>query len=197
MTMVNRRLSVGLRIRQLRERTHQSQQQLGVKLAHVLGNTNPVSGGTISRYEEGKRAVKPDVLEALARIFNVKSSWFFEDAAYLDEPCSAYGDEGNTLRLPVFERIPSSFPAWHDEDAASFLIVPRHLFPGAKYMVRIGNSLQPGEGGVQGDLAVIAAPKKGASCIQLIKQGKKYRLSAHVHSETEIVGTIIGVFRKL
>lgn len=194
MDLTNRRYSIGLRIRQLREKSRQSQQQLGEKLAHVLGKTGPVNGGTISRYEEGKRAAKPDVLEALARVFNVKSSWFFEDAAHLDEPRAAYGEEGNTLRLPVFERLTPSFPAWHDEDAASFMTLPRHLFPGAKYVVRVGTSLQPGAGISAGDHAVVAAPKKSRSSIQLVRQGKKFRISSE--ADEVAVGTIIGVLRK-
>ena len=199
MDISSRRVKTGNKIRELREKENWNQARLGLELSKALGKAAPIAGATISRYEEGKRSIKTEVLEALAGIFKVKSSFFYGDEHAVSEPRAAYDAGPNTIRVAVIEEIPLGFPETGDKDIAGFAEFPRFLFPGAKYIIKVGDGFFCENGIKEGDYILIA-PAEGERAGQklfyknegIFFVGHPSRKSAHC----EIIGHVIGIIKK-
>jgi transcriptional regulator with XRE-family HTH domain len=193
------RRKIGSKIRELRERENWNQSKLAAELAKALGSAETVASATISRYEEGKRSVKSEVLDALAGIFRVNSSFFYEGENKFSEPHTPYGADANTKKLAVIEEIPFGFPAIEDEDISGFAEFPRFLFQGAKYIIRVGDGFSCGENLTEGDYIIVApASEDKAGAVFLYKVEGIFFVGSHPKKalHAEIAGIVIGIIKK-
>lgn len=199
MDLTFRRKLIGNKIRELRESESWNQVRLGIELANVIGKPAPVSSATISRYEEGKRSVKPEVLEALAGIFKVKASIFYENDSNFSERRAEAGTGTNTKRLTVIEDLPLSFPEHSDRDIAGFAEFPRFLFPGAEFIIKIGEGFSC-EGAIDEGDYIVVVPDSG----QISSDKIFYKLEGiffvgrppNNPTNAEIIGKVVSVLKK-
>ena len=199
MDLLQRRREIGNKIRELREREGWNQAKLAVELAKVLGKTEPIASATISRYEEGKRSVRSETLEALGAIFKVKSSFFYDRENRVSEARAAYATGTNTKRLAVIEEIPLGFPEYEDRDISGFAEFPRFLFPGAEFIIKVGDSFSCGGLISEGDYIFVSpdnGEKSGDRFFYKLEGiffvGRLPKKPAH----PEILGEVIGILKK-
>jgi transcriptional regulator with XRE-family HTH domain len=201
MELFEKRKKIGNKIRELRESGNWTQAKLGVELAKALKKTKPIASATISRYEEGKRSVKSEMLDALAGVFKVKSSFFYEETGMqVSEERPGYDAGLNTKKLAVIEDIPFAFPDVVDKDIAGYAEFPRFMFPGAQYIIKVGDSFSS-EGEINEGDHIIFAPLQDANSpdnllyklegIFFIGRPPKKPLQA------EILGHVLGVIKKM
>jgi transcriptional regulator with XRE-family HTH domain len=200
MEMFEKRKKIGNKIRELREKDNWTQSKLGVELAKALKKEQPVASATISRYEEGKRSVKSEMLDALAGVFNVKSSFFYENGSQVSEESSVYGAASNTKKLVVIEDIPRGFPDVNDKDIAGFAEFPRFMFPGAQYIIKVGGSFSS-EGEINEGDHIIFAPlqddNSGNSLLYKLEGVFFIGRPSKKLPRAEILGQVQGVIKKL
>jgi len=200
MDLLEKRRKIGNKIRELREKADWTQSKLGVELARTLNKGRPVASATISRYEDGKRSVKSEMLDALAGVFKVRSSFFYENGGQVSEEGSVYGAALNTKKLVVIEDIPRAFPAVGEKDISGFAEFPRFLFPGAQYIIKVGGGFSS-EGDInEGDYIIFAPLVGDNSGDNLIYKhagiffiGRPSKKLPHA----EILGCVLGVIKKL
>jgi len=194
-----KRKKIGNRIRELRERENWNQVKLGAELAKALGKTEPVASATISRYEEGKRSIKTEMLEAMAGIFNVKSSFFYDGDTGVSEPRAAYGASPNSIRVSVIEAMPTGFPEIADKDIAGFAEFPRFLFPGAKYIIKVSDGFYCDNEINEGDYILVAPWEGSIGAGKLLYKNEGIFFVGHPSKRSahpEIVGQVIGIIKK-
>jgi transcriptional regulator with XRE-family HTH domain len=193
------RRKIGIRIRELRERDNWTQAKLGIELAKALKKAQVIASATISRYEEGKRSVKSEMLEALAGIFGVKSSFFYENGSAAPEERSISEAAGNTRKLAIIEKIPLGFPEISDKDIYGLAEFPRFLFPGARYIIKVDDSFSS-EGEInEGDHVIVTAGHDEKSSDSLLYKlegiffiGRPPKKPLH----PEVIGQVLGVIKK-
>lgn len=86
----------GQLIRQLREKNNHTRSMLAEKLQ--------ISESALRKYESGERNVKPDLLEKVAEIYDVKVSSFFGEEGVLPEELKEIGAEWITFAKEMKER---------------------------------------------------------------------------------------------
>jgi transcriptional regulator with XRE-family HTH domain len=189
---------IGGKIRELRESRKWNQARLALELAKALGKQVPIASATVSRYEEGKRAVKPEVLAALAGIFEVKPSFFYEDAS-VSEPRASYGPGTNTKRITIIEEIPLSFPEYRETDVAGYAELPRFIFPGAEFMIKAGDGFSPGGAVSEGDYILVAPAGGEAGGGRIFYKLEGIFFVGHPPkkpSHAEVLGKVVGIIKK-
>ena len=199
MDLSEKRRKIGNKIRELREKADWTQLDLGAELAKALKRGRPVASATISRYEEGKRSVKSEMLDAFAGVFKVKSSFFYENGSHVSEEGSVYGAASNTKKLAVIEDIPRGFPDVSDVDIAGFAEFPRFLFPGAQYIIKVGGSFSS-EGEInEGDHIIFAPSQNENSGDSLLYKHEGIFFIGRPSKKfprAEILGCVLGVIKK-
>jgi len=200
MDLSARRRKIGNKIRELREKENWNQSKLGAELARTMGKPEPVSSAAISRYEEGKRSLKPEALEALAAVFKIKPSIFYDGASVsVSEPRGAYDAGTNSKRLAVIEEMPLSFPETCDRDIAGYAEFPRFMFPGAKYLIKVGDGFFCEDGLCEGDYLLVAPPAGAQGAEKLLYKNEGIFFVGHPSKKSahpEIVGQVLGVIKK-
>jgi transcriptional regulator with XRE-family HTH domain len=200
MDLTQKRRDIGNKIRELRERRNWTQAMLGIELAKALKKERPVASATISRYEEGKRSVKSEMLDALSGIFNVQSSFFYEGRIQVSEETAPYAAETNTKKLAVIEDVPAGFPAVTDKDIAGFAEFPRFLFPGAQYLIKVGVAFSS-EGEInEGDHIIFTSLQEGYNGDSLLYKHEGIFFIGRPSKKlpnAEILGLVLGVIKKL
>jgi transcriptional regulator with XRE-family HTH domain len=200
MDLLEKRRNIGYKIRELRERENWTQAKLGSELAKALKKERPVASATISRYEEGKRSVKSEMLDALAQIFKAQSSFFYENGHQLLEERASYGASTNTNKLAVIEDIPAGFPVVGDKDIAGFAEFPRFLFPGAQYLIKVGAAFSS-EGEINDGDHIIFAPLQddynGDSLLYKHEGIFFIGRPSKKLPNAEVLGHVLGVIKKL
>lgn len=200
MDLAVQRRKIGNKIRELREKAGWNQSRLGLELAGALGKSQAVAGATISRYEEGKRSVRSEMLEALAGVFGVASSFFYESGAQVSEIRTAYEASSNTKKLAVIEEIPLSFPDCGEKDISGYAEFPRFMYPGAGFIVKIGDSFSLESDINEGDYIIVAT-----SFSEKDKDNLLYKLEGIFFIgkppkkplQAETLGLVLGVIKKL
>lgn len=145
------RKEIGSKIKELRKSKKISQNDMADALK--------LTQSTISGYENGSIDVMPK-LPDIAKFFGVPLSIFFEEvlkktsievqdnqAAY-DIPPGAFRLGQEMLYIPVFAKIPCSFPAYSEQDIQKRVPVNKEIYdnviPGTEFMmVADGDSMEP------------------------------------------------------
>lgn len=142
MNYTSKKTEIGALIRTLRKKRGWNQAKLGAELAKALGKPTPLSGSAISRYEEGERSVKADVLQAIVGIFGVKHVSFEKGGklSHVAEPQSAYDNDKNSLHLPILSTPPADSNSLFDNPPVGVVDIPKFLFPGSKYIIQCTDS---------------------------------------------------------
>lgn len=144
MELIDRRKKIGKRIRELRESKNWSQQEFGNLITKVIGRQKPIAAATISRYEDGNRSVKLEMLEVMAKIFDVNTNFFYQDDSTnkaVMESLAAYGVDKNSNRVPIIRSLPSTLPEFDDSNVLGYVDLPRFLYPGTKFIVSAPNAI--------------------------------------------------------
>lgn len=176
MELLNRRKKIGRRIRELRENKDLSQQELGKLITKEIGREKPIAAATISRYEDGNRSVKPEMIEIIAKILDVNANFFYQEDSTnkaVMESLAAYGVDKNSNRIPIIRNLPITLPDYDDSCILGYIDLPRFLYPGAKIIVTAPNSLSTNI--IKGDQCLIRPDEKIIdNKIMLIKCGSEF-----------------------
>lgn len=74
----------GQRIRWIREKNKDSMEELAKKMN--------MSWSTLGKYERGERRITPELLEEVAKVYDVPISYFYGDAQELPEALKRHGE---------------------------------------------------------------------------------------------------------
>ncbi|MBN1823879.1 MAG: helix-turn-helix transcriptional regulator [Endomicrobiales bacterium] len=192
------RSNIGKKIRELRESKNWSQQELAAELARVLGRKEPFSAAAISRYEDGKRSVKPEMIEVFSRIFDVQPSAIYSVTRQVAEEKAVYGGE-NAVRVPILSVPGESFPFVAENEVEGYAEFPRFLFPGARFLIKLTAVEIKTKDISRKDYCVLSTGgKQWSGGKVLVKSGRKFVVTESPSKEEgEPVARVIGVLKSV
>ncbi|MDR3071428.1 MAG: XRE family transcriptional regulator [Endomicrobium sp.] len=128
--MYTKKLQIGRKIKEARKSVNLTQTELAQKIGYMRNS--------IAQYEIGKLVPSIKVLEKIAHETNKSLNYFLYDkqTSELREKASEYNtSDMNTVTIPIYNAIPTSYPDFSQEEPLGFEGMPRALSKGAKFAI--------------------------------------------------------------
>lgn len=145
-------MTLGHRIRQLREDSHMAQKELAARL-HIANST-------MSQYESGERVPSDEMKLKIADLFGVSVDYLLGRPRVVSN---------NAIRVPVLGSIPAGIPLEAIEDIIDWEEVPHEMAAGGKTYFALqvkGDSMYPNY--LPGDVVIVRRTEccdSGADCV--------------------------------
>ncbi|OGS25093.1 MAG: hypothetical protein A2314_04075 [Elusimicrobia bacterium RIFOXYB2_FULL_50_12] len=185
-------LTLGLRIILARKEIGITQENL----ARKIGTTPSV----VNHWEKDKFVPSPANMDKLVRILGKPNSYFDKKdmtMQILEEP-AVYGVETNSVRLPVAGVIPSSTAEIRQEDIQGYISLPRHLFPGAAFVIQAKKEILHTKKITEKDYCIICIKPSRAGSVALARQAGGFTITDKFPRKgLEIIGQVSGILKKI
>lgn len=134
--------NIGYKIKKLREKNNLSQ----IEFANKLN----IGIQSMSHYETGKRIVPLDILDKIAKFFNVPIESFFSDGdSYIP-----FNKEQVVKSIPIVSNVSAGLGEWGTDDILDYLTLPESICKNCDFGTIIkGDSMEPKI--LDGDIALI------------------------------------------